>query len=381
MQFLEIIKRRLGFILTFIMCLSIAALAQETDKAKLQIGDKAPELRYSKWIKGRPTKLDEPGRFYVVEFWATWCGPCIASMPHLSEFAKKHQKEATVIGVDIWEAKGGDTSKRYESFLPKVKKFVKGMGDKMSYEVAMDNNDQFMGNQWMRAAGQDGIPCSFMIRDGIILWIGHPINLDSIYTVLNSGNYDVAKARKEANDRRAMQSASNEPFRKTMAAYSDAVKQKEFDKAIRIVDSASTLLPELAGTLGFFKAQTLIENFSEDVAMAFIRKWQSGKPGYTGSISVIIAQKPRLSKDTYLYAIGLLKNMAEAKNSIPSLMYKHMATAYYNMGDYKEAVDKQQKAVEMARRALKEGKYAGFVMEDTVVEYEKTLNDYKKKLK
>ncbi|WP_437918099.1 TlpA family protein disulfide reductase [Sphingobacterium sp. LRF_L2] len=53
------------------------------------VGDPAPPIRYSKWLKGTPVENYEKGHIYVIECWATWCGPCIAAMPHLSELAKK----------------------------------------------------------------------------------------------------------------------------------------------------------------------------------------------------------------------------------------------------------------------------------------------------
>ncbi|HEY8387427.1 MAG TPA: redoxin domain-containing protein, partial [Parasegetibacter sp.] len=142
---------------------------------KITIGDKVPELKYGTWLKGEPIKAYEKGRLYIFEFWATWCGPCIASMPHLSEFAAKHKDDVTVIAVNIWE-KTGDQP--YETSLPKVKRFVEQMGDKMGFDVITDSKDEFMGTGWMKAAGQNGIPCSFIVKDGIIQWIGHPVNID-----------------------------------------------------------------------------------------------------------------------------------------------------------------------------------------------------------
>ena len=55
------------------------------------------------WLKGTPIQGFERGRVYVVEFWATWCGPCIAAMPHLSRVADKYKRRVTVIGVDVME--------------------------------------------------------------------------------------------------------------------------------------------------------------------------------------------------------------------------------------------------------------------------------------
>jgi len=43
---------------------------------------------------------------YVVEFWATWCGPCKATIPHLTKLQKEHP-DVTFIGVSVFE---NDTS-------------------------------------------------------------------------------------------------------------------------------------------------------------------------------------------------------------------------------------------------------------------------------
>ena len=115
----------------------------------------------------------EPGKVYVVEFWATWCGPCRVTIPHLTELQKKHV-DVVFIGVSVCEQD-----------QDAVKPYVEAMGDQMAYRVAMDLDPREGG--WQRrhhghdvdaAARQGGIPIAFIIdKDGRIAWIGHPISL------------------------------------------------------------------------------------------------------------------------------------------------------------------------------------------------------------
>jgi len=176
---------------------SLILRAQEQPVAKLIIGDKAPELRYGKWVKGSPIKEYEKGRLYIFEFWAIWCGPCKVAMPHLSKLAKEREKDITVIGVNIWEGQHDSGKQTPDSYLPKITRFVELMGDNMAYNVITDNNEEFMANNWMRAAGQGGIPCSFIIKNGIIQWIGHPVALDSIIQLVLNDKYDVSAERQK----------------------------------------------------------------------------------------------------------------------------------------------------------------------------------------
>src|SRR4051794_23404125 len=68
----------------------------------LKAGDPAPQLKVEKFIKGEPIAQFEPGHIYVLEFWSTFCGPCIQSIPELSRIQRKFSdKGVTVCGVDI----------------------------------------------------------------------------------------------------------------------------------------------------------------------------------------------------------------------------------------------------------------------------------------
>jgi thiol-disulfide isomerase/thioredoxin len=154
-----------------------------------ELGMKAPELQISEWIKGSPVKVAEgKGRgVYVVEFWATWCPPCRTSIPHLTEMQQKFKdKGVTIIGISDEDA-------------DKVKPFVKKMGDKMDYVVALDK-DNLTSRDYMKAFGVGGIPHAFVVdKLGHIVWHGHPMaGLDTVIEQVVAGKFDLEKARREA---------------------------------------------------------------------------------------------------------------------------------------------------------------------------------------
>ena len=82
-----------------------------------------------KTLEGKPLRLAElRNRPVVVDFWATWCGPCRASMPHLSSMQSRYEKQGlAVIGMSVDE--GGPMS---------VRKFANKLGVKFTLAMAND---------------------------------------------------------------------------------------------------------------------------------------------------------------------------------------------------------------------------------------------------
>ncbi len=172
----------------------------------LKVGDKAPAFKADKWLQGDEVKGFEKGKVYVVEFWQTWCGPCIVMMPHLADLAEEYKpKGVTVIGFA--GSLGNDTTERIEEF-------VKKRGPKLGYTMAHSPNRETT-DAWLSAAGQNGIPCCFVVnKQGTIDYIGHPMFLDGVLPKVVAGTWDAAKGKEEVDAiqkvyREASMAASN----------------------------------------------------------------------------------------------------------------------------------------------------------------------------
>ncbi len=220
-------------------------LAQDEAAAAklLKPGDPAPALTGGEWVQGEPVKGFEKGKTYLIEFWATWCGPCRTVIPHVNELQEKYaDKGLVVIGQDCWE--------REED---KVKPFVESMGDKMTYRVRLDDKSEhaegFMAKHWMLAAGQNGIPCSFVVgKEGSILWIGHPGKLDdAMLETMLDGSFDVAAAAAEAERANAEQAAARAKSRKlneSARKINTLTLEKKWDEAEKALVEHAAMLPE-----------------------------------------------------------------------------------------------------------------------------------------
>lgn len=227
----------------------------EGTEVKLLPGDEPPPIRVAQFLKGEPVADFEMGKLYVIEFWATWCPPCVDSIPHLSKLQKEYP-QITFVGVAVY-----DEREEVESFLKEDPKRFSyrvaideesppslaelrrrqkleqdealgdgeqpadeqpGLGgggvfgprdpeqpdpgandgeDMLSEDMIDDDEDSgggVMAKSWLEASGSGGIPTAFIVDgSGRIAWIGHPMRLDEPLDQIVHGDWSIEQARED----------------------------------------------------------------------------------------------------------------------------------------------------------------------------------------
>lgn len=234
---------------------------EETDGPMLTIGSKAPSIDVEHWVsdgngKFKPVTEFEDDKVYVVEFWATWCGPCIASMPHLAETQNKFlSKGVQIISISDEDLETVNeflerpvrgarkpatdaTEDDAEKEEPKKSEAVT-YGELTSVYCLTTDPDGSVKTDYMEAAGQNGIPTSFIVgKTGLIEWIGHPMSMDEPLAEIVSGKWDreafLEEFRKE-QERDLLMAKLSQKMRKgdtkgALALLDDAIADAEGDE-------------------------------------------------------------------------------------------------------------------------------------------------------
>ncbi|MGN7787950.1 TlpA family protein disulfide reductase [Niabella sp. 22666] len=331
-------------------CNIIFLSAQSSAPPRLNIGDEAPSLNV-KWVKGEPVNQFEKGTIYVLEFWATWCKPCIEAMPHLSDLATKYRDNVKIIGVDVFE-------KSYAT-PEQVKQFLDTMGNRMNYYVVEDNDD-FMVDNWLIAASEQtsGIPKTFVVdQKGKLAWIGHPIHLDSVLLSVVSGSWEADKFRVQRNRDKYLEtiefSIKNDLKRlEGSEPLLDYLGQP--DSVLYLIDSVVKIDPDLrlrpfiAGHIFSALLKTNTEQMVE-FGNELIRTDNEDLHYVITYYTQRLTGKIKVPKEAYFLAAKGYQKMIDLKRwpehqAIPDL-YAKMANCFWRAKDKVNAVEVQKKAI------------------------------------
>lgn len=216
---------------TLSTCATLAALigglAFGQDQAeKLAIGSPAPPIDVEHWFHGHePINAFEEGKVYLVEFWATGCGPCISSMPHLASIQQRYPDDLVVISVSH------EDPGKIEEFLDRKTGDQTYREITSPYRLATDP-DRSVSDDYMRASGQGGIPTAFLVgKTGEIEWIGHPVRMDHPVEKVVAGQWDRAAHLRELEEERMVRARGRHVGK--------LMREKRFAEALVEFDAAS----------------------------------------------------------------------------------------------------------------------------------------------
>ena len=132
--------------------------------SQLKLNEQSPKINITNWIANVPKDKDLSNKYIVLEFWATFCHPCLNALPHLNELQSKFENEDLVFLSITHES---DT---------KVKKILKSVDFKSV--VVSDTSKTTQKNFGDAVKGIKNLPLTVLIdKNNIVKWIGTPREL------------------------------------------------------------------------------------------------------------------------------------------------------------------------------------------------------------
>lgn len=331
------------------LLLRIAALAlfliSGSRAAELKSGGEAPKIRVASWAQGEGVKEFEGDKVYIVEFWATWCGPCVAAIPHLNDTYRKYKpKGLVVVGMNL----GEDAAT--------VSKFVKGMGSKMTYNVGVDEKTDggWMAKHWLAAAGQNGIPCAFVVnKKGRIAYIGHPMELKE--SLLESLLDEPSARTGGASQPAPSETAPSAKAAELAARAQDEIRAGKLDEAESTIGQLSEELPPALGHVaGLLELDLLLARKQPDDAVELSKllvEDHGRNPVVLAAVAAHLAASGQASPALLSTAERISTPLAETPGEAQGTALSTLARIAFLKGDKTRALELQTRAVPLVPKS------------------------------
>jgi thiol-disulfide isomerase/thioredoxin len=322
----------------------VLAAATPTARARLAVGDPAPKLQPAQWVQGEPVKAFDTNHVYLLDFWATWYGPCRTAIPHLNDLSLKFKDLGLItIGQNVWEPDH-----------QAVALFVKDMSTQMTYRVALDdkrrNTNGIMAATWMQAADQHNLPTTFVVnRQGRVAWIGHPLNLNEyILAQILTDKFDIGDFAAEYEQQRLKEQQRDVLTRKL----SDALRRKDWDAAEAALTESEKNVPAPARFhYGNFHVQILLGRKDYAAAAALAESLSEGHKdnvGFQNDLAWSLAANEGLDERSLQVAEKIAERANAAAAGKSAAVLDTLARLQFRLGKKPEAIATEQKAILVA---------------------------------
>jgi len=315
-----------------ILSLNCKGQQVKTPSDVLSVGDAAPELRVEKWIRKGGFIPFEKDKVYLVDLWATWCVPCIAGMPHLTQLQKKYKaKGLEVIGIT--------SEDKYGNTLENVMNFVAKRDTAMNYNIAwlpVSTKDSVEGiwlHPWMIKSGSGNLPTAFLVdRQGKIVFIGDPFTIDGTLDQVMNNHYDI--------DHLKANYLSGINAEKILSQFNSAIKTGNLKEAIvfgmQILNDFSYVKPNTYLVLGWQVSHMEGEidpgllQIAYDAIIRGIKLTQFNSPAFFDVLAGIFAAKKDLPSAVITEKLAVSLSEGEMKKNQSKNLEKYLSMALKN---------------------------------------------------
>ncbi len=326
---------------TIAACLVLIFTLQARSQATLDIGSDAPPITVSKWLKGEPVSQFEEGKVYIMEFWATWCGPCIANIPHLSELQKKYP-EVVMISTNIWEED-----------VAGVEPFFKQLEPQIAYRVAMDdvskNPRGEMSLAWLDSIGRSTIPTAIIVnKHKKVMWIGHPARMENVLKKIIADQYDLETAKADYAKQKALEAEMQTIQMEFATKIYPLIQSKDFEGIDKAMVDLTANHPTIKSSIQQLHFVLMLQGKKYDKAYAVadevLGKAVEEDSEVLTALATLIAVSPGLENRDLDRAMKYAEKSLELKkDDAPTLNI--LARIHADKGNLAKAIEYQEKAV------------------------------------
>ena len=169
------------FGLTLFLTIGVFNSCKEKQKVELQlnenhlvIGEKVENIKITEFISNVPNNEDFDTKYLVIDFWATWCAPCLATVPHFNDLQKHFENNSEISFISLTDE------------TPKI---VKRILDRIEFKTIVATDQS---KETLKKYKVNSLPTTIIIdKKNTVRWIGTPkeLNKDIINNIINDQSW------------------------------------------------------------------------------------------------------------------------------------------------------------------------------------------------